>query len=367
MDTDAAARGQGVFVNMAGFVYASFGFSLSVIAALLNLLFYSFNAEHEHTLTLPPRSKPAHPPRPHARSRQSIRSLSEHPIKVLSDVPEPSSSGQGPQASPSEKKRVIFHQHSLPSTPVKITHHTGETTAIKQLPEPPSKGRGPHCHGRSRSIPTMMVDHFDSTEHISRTSPDSSQAEPRMSGPIAPLPQPQSLVSPPSVQTTSTTKSNSICSAVTTARPKPRLFDPKSWGKDKRLKRCQSSPQLCKPPEMPFITSLSHKSTGSDPDIATPPAAMKKSKSWKTLHKAKSGPINDTSPKVDRKSEKKRSQTLRTHPYEAPYFAPPPVPSLPVHITFISDHTSSEYSSSIDSSPKSSLDRRSSRLFRAKS
>lgn len=194
---------------------------------------------------------------------------------------------------------MIFHRQSLPSTPVKVTHHIAETTAIKQLPESPSeKDRGPHFHGRSRSIPTIMVDHFDSTEHISRTSPDSSRVEPRISGPITPLPQPQSHISPPSsAQTISTTKSNcsnTICSAVTTARSKPRLFDPKSWGKDKRLKRCQSSPQLSKPPEMPFITSVSHKSTGSDPETETPPAALKKSKSWKTLRRAKSGPVNDS-------------------------------------------------------------------------
>ncbi|KAF9486487.1 hypothetical protein BDN70DRAFT_988040 [Pholiota conissans] len=375
---DTATRGQRAFVNVAGFIYASFGFSLSVIAAVFNLLFQPSNSQHELILPLPSHAKPAarhhhthtHTHGAHARPRRIVRSLSEHPSPTEGPliVPETSPIAQRSKALLPAEKKTVYCRKSLPSdSPLKNAHNISEVTPNeKSLSSGGSKENAlfnMHARSQSESIPSIMVGHHDSSEHVSWKNPEFLTEEPApFSAVVSPPSQSlQTLQSPPSsAQTTNTVKSNPC--ACPTTKLKPRLFDPKTWGSHKRLKRCQSSPQLSKPPGVPFVSSPPPlKSHGSDSE-SQPAHNLKKSKSWKHLRKAKSGPINNdkATSKTDRKADKKRSQTLRTHPYEAPYFAPPPVPSVPVHVTLIPDQSSSDYASSIDST-KSSLDKKLSR------
>ena len=206
---------------------------------------------------------------------------------------------------------------------------------------------------RSRSlIPIIKIDHFDNIETPRKLSAGSLKMEPRISESINLLPKPpRSTVCPDGPLPNSRTGNMDVGVG---DRPAFRLFNPKSWGKDPpKVERRSSSPQLCQPP-LPSLTgsSASHKQSNSDGRRKACSSLRGETKPVrKVIRKAQSSynvrdseylsvlskgyiltfalEVNvnaDPPPPVPRNVEKKRSQTLRTQPYEAPYFCTPPMP-----------------------------------------
>lgn len=218
-----------------------------------------------------------------------------------------------------------------------------------------------HVHRRSKSmanIPIITIDYFGSTDTFNtRRLAGIPKTEPRIpepvAGPLKPFPLPTNI---PSSHTSSTCDSTANCGN-DQAAPGFRLFGLKPWGKErsKRLERCQSSPQLCRSASLPQPSC--HKQSSSDGVLTSPTKNEEKTKPPKPLRKMPSVPVqgkesedihlpsfigrtftvyhSEIGFKFDvsfRHAEKKRSQTLRTQPYDAPYFALPPVPPLPAYI-----------------------------------
>lgn len=346
----------------------------SVISALFNLLYRRAKGPNELIAALSA----------HAEHTKSPRSTKSRQFPIRSITHEPGKTSPRPTLeriilrSPSERKDVAFYE-SPPSSPSSIPYSLSTTDSEKteESVVKVTQQKRPFNHQRSHSIPAILVDNFDSAEYITWNSADIEiEARP----PVYEL-DPSTLKG----ENAASTK-HSICDSV---RSRPRIFPPKLWGKDRKskpLKRCRSSPQLYTGPTLPLPLPQADHLTGSESEnLSEAKLKLKKTKSWKGLRKARSGTLPESKSnllflklhclmqgflepvsKADRKAEKKKSQTLRTHPYEAPYFAPPPVPAMPVHITFVTEHTSSDHSSH-DSSPKSSLDRKPSRRFSLKS
>jgi len=279
-------RSHSVLVNAAGFLYASLGFSLSVLAALFSI----FQRPNRPIKVPSPASLlPTKPKLPStARGRRIVRSVSDQSIKSSKPTPLPEKSRE-----PSSEKRIISSSHR-----------------------------------RSRSlIPIIKIDHFDNIE-------------PRVSGPINHLPKPYYFtISPDDPAPSSESRTSSMGVGVGGHdRSAFRLFSLKSWGKDwPKVGRHSSSGQLDQPPLVhPTEFPVSHKKSNSDGNlkICSRSRVESEPKTRKTVRKATSSrnvreKVNvqiDVPPPVPRGVEKKRSQTLRTQPYEAPYFCTPPVP-----------------------------------------
>ncbi|KDR85668.1 hypothetical protein GALMADRAFT_218765 [Galerina marginata CBS 339.88] len=289
MDTDT--RSHGILVNAAGLLYASLGFSLSVLAALFSV-FHRTNAQNVPTIPL------------HTRPHLPSGSRGRHLVRSVSDK-SPKASKLPPASSPAKPK---------------------ETSSEKQRTRP-------HSLRRSKSmIPIITIDYFGSTDSLrsGRTSADfTAKIEPQVA-----VPQPFVVPVPPTPETASSSAStSSAASCSSNERPGFRLFGLKSWGKDKPLQRRQSSPQLCQASSLSLCTH--HKQTSSDGMLTIPVKSESKPKTRKMLRKMTSVPVHEkfgiiSDASLPRTVEKKRSLPLRTQPYDAPYFAPPPVPPLPV-------------------------------------
>jgi len=280
MDT----RSHNVLVNTAGFLYASLGFSLSVLAALFSIF---QRPNRPNKVPSPTPLLPAKPKLPsNVRGRRIVRSFSDQSIKSPTPRPLPAKLRE-----PSSEKRIISSSHR-----------------------------------RSRSlIPIIKIDHFDNIE-------------PRVSGPINTLPKPYHFTISPDDPAPSSESSTSSMGAGVGDRPPFRLFSLRSWGKDRpKVGGRSSSAQLGQPP-LVHLTGfpVSHKKSDSDGKrkVCLRSRVESEPKTRKTLRKATSA-CNvrekvvvqfDLPPPVLHSVEKKRSQTLRTQPYEAPYFLTPPVP-----------------------------------------
>ncbi|KAF8910077.1 hypothetical protein CPB84DRAFT_1842736 [Gymnopilus junonius] len=305
-------RSQGVFVNAAGLLYASIGFSLSVLAALINLL-HRPKAQDAPIVSTYTRAVPSLSP----RGRRILRSVSDEssktPLRISKQAPKPLPSARRDEASrpkePSSEKKVISSRH---------VHRRSKSMA---------------------SIPIITIDYFGSTDTLNalrsaglpKTVPQILEATAELSGPL-----PRPTINDVASSSTSSTF-NQTTAHCGDDQPAPgfRLFGIKPWGKErsKGLERRQSSPQLCRSSSLP--RSSCHKQTSSDGMLRSPTKNEKKTKARKPLRKMPSAPAQGKEKigmKFDvsfRHGEKKRSKTLRTQPYDAPYFALPPVPPVP--------------------------------------
>ncbi|KAF9567837.1 hypothetical protein CPC08DRAFT_521130 [Agrocybe pediades] len=349
-------RSQGVMVNALGFLYASLGFSLSVLGALLNAIYKGG--------TISPDMPPLPGNELRVRKNSKVRAgRSLHAQRSFSDQ---SSTAKKASTIVSEKRKPSGASASNRSSPA---GREKRKSAEKESKEKGARSSSMHSHRRSRSmIPTITIDYFGSTESLRRNSIDSLKTDVRLASAVHVPQKPHILpthasspdipiittalpdlmdkhISPPnSTTTTSSFTSNSSNGERDREKHTFRLLNIKQWGKDKPkggLSRTRSSPQLCHAPILP--AALCHKQAGSDggETLKNLPAKINPEtpKPHKTLRKMSSAPGREktASPKSagttpSRGTEKKRSQTLRTHPYEAPYFAPPPVPPLPRNI-----------------------------------
>ncbi|KAH9486321.1 hypothetical protein JR316_0000385 [Psilocybe cubensis] len=311
MDT----RSQGLLVNAAGFLYGTLGFALSVLAALLSAIYpskvqYAGGIAFHKQPTLPNA----------ARGRRPVRTISDQQVEGAKE--------------------------KLPLLQV--------VEEVKKVSRDKTVRRSVSAHELRHSVsmvPVITVDYFGSAESPRRASAGPVLIDsPSISNPVTTLPEhiPFVITPPPTPPTVASSLPTSppasapcsppatISSISTDASVKSdksgfRLFHIKHWGKDKpkntpNLARRQSSPHLCP-------KKLCHKHTNSDGNIPIVVNIETKPKSRKMLRKMSSGPVQEkvTTTPPPRKSEKKRSQTLRTHPYDAPYFAVPPVPPLPAY------------------------------------
>lgn len=205
--------------------------------------------------------------------RQPIRSFSD---KQTNRIP-PRLRSEGVLSRSFSEKEVVFSQ-SPPSSPFEILRPL--PTGAEKVPEPLlEKNKRRFHHQRSHSIPAILVDNFDSSEYITWNSADHLDAEPRPPIHIEDA-SPPATIDP--IRRSATT--HSFCDG----KSRPRIFNPKSWGKDKKsksLKRCRSSPQLYAGPLLQVPAPNQPTSTGSD---VSPEVNLKKTKSWKSLRKARS-------------------------------------------------------------------------------
>ena len=238
---------------------------------MYNLLYRRTKAPADLILALPSHSGPTTPLKPRVR-RPAVRSFSE---KQPSRIPPLLSEGVLSR-SLSEK---VFNQ-SPPSSPFQILRPLPTISVEEKVPNPlPGKIKRRFHHQRSHSIPAILVDNFDSSEYITWNSADHLDAEPRP--PVL-----SEDTSPPS--TIDPLRRSATTHLFCDGKTRPRIFNPKSWGKDKKsnsLKRCRSSPQLYAGPFLPVPVPNQPTSTSSD---ISPDANLKKTKSWKSLRKARS-------------------------------------------------------------------------------
>jgi hypothetical protein len=133
---------------------------------------------------------------------------------------------------------------------------TPAPTSLAKLREPSTEQRKfISSHRRSRSlIPIIKIDHFDNIETPRKLSAGSLKMEPRTSESINPSAKPRrSTVCPDGSLPNSSAGSMDVDVG---DRPAFRLFNPKSWGKDRpKVERRSSSPQLCQPP-LPSLTGF---------------------------------------------------------------------------------------------------------------
>ncbi|PPQ77045.1 hypothetical protein CVT25_014862 [Psilocybe cyanescens] len=350
MDT----RSHGLLVNAAGFLYATLGFSLSVLAALISAIYPS---KVHYVGSIPFHTQAALPNPP--RGRRPVGTSSDQQVKA----------GKGPAPLPAvvpEMQQISSHKTVRRSVSAQELRHS------------------------KSMVPVITIDYFGSAESPRRASAGPVMIDsPSIANPVTILPEhiPFVISPPPSPPTAisslpasppaatcfipssppATISSISTDASTKSDRSGFRLFHIKHWGKDKQkttspsLLRRQSSPHLC-PTRM-----MGHKHTNSDGILPTAVKNEPKSKSRKMLRKMPSVPAHEkvpTSP-PPRKSEKKRSQTLRTHPYDAPYFAPPPVPPLPAYRPQSREDTIRQFRDP-SSSPGRSLEKKPSRSRLAK-
>ena len=344
-----------------------------MLAALLNLLHLP-KVQDASPVPTHTRVKPSS-----ARGRQLLRSVSDKSAKSPLRTPKFGQKTLSPRISQELKKPGVKE----PSSEKKICK--------------PSR----HLHRRSKSmanIPIITIDYFGSTETLNgRRSAEVVKKVPPIPEvvhePPKPAPEPQEVLpvsaDPPSSDlkspdSTLPSSTGAECDN-NQAAPSFRLFGLKPWGKEKskRLERCKSSPQLCRSQSLP--RSPSHKQSSSDSSVTSPTKDETKPKSRKSLRKIPSVPAQgkesefnhfgagirladqclEVGIKFDvtfRHAEKKRSQTLRTQPYDAPYFALPPVPPLPpAYRKTAQEETSANRPSHPESNTDKLLDRKSSK------
>lgn len=120
-------------------------------------------------------------------------------------------------------------------------------------------------HRRSRSlIPIIKIDHFDNIETPRQLPAGLLKMEPPISESINPLPRPQHFTIYSDGSLANSSAGNVVIGVGD--RPAFRLFNPKSWGKDRpKVERRCSSPQLCRQ-SLPLLTKCpaSHKRNDSD-------------------------------------------------------------------------------------------------------
>jgi len=323
------ARTHGVLVNAAGFLYASLGFSLSVLAALLGLF---------HRSDIKPK-----PPSPRKLAKPHL-----HPTLSRS---QPSSR---PQRMP---LRRSFSEQS-PKSPVPISFSTPKL--IESSQEGTMRRKMLASHRRSRSIPIITIDFYDSIDNLRQVPVENANSS-LIDAPLPPLPKPKRLTF---VVTAPERDVRPAPAVESTERPVFRLAN--LWIKDKekdrpRVSRRGSAPQLRtgrlpKSPAPTFVRpKTTHKASSSDETLSDSQKCSSKLKRRKPIRKVPSVPGSveeKLATKFDsftRTIEKKKSLPLRTQPYEAPFFCPPPLP-----ISSSSKPSSSSESKSIRKRPSKS-------------
>ncbi|CAA7264823.1 unnamed protein product [Cyclocybe aegerita] len=299
MSTDA--RLHGFLVNAVGFVYASLGFSLSVLAAIFSLF-----------------PRPTKPPPPLPKARPGIPPNIRVPSGSRARIP---------------PKRSFSDQS--PTSPAKLLLASEK---LKELTvEEKKRARSLASHRRSRSIPIITIDYFGSTETLrKKTSADFLRAEPKAL-PSVTEPQVSFAAAPEVPERRGRTRSRPPPPTPMPCHDKQGFslanLKPIFTKEKPKPERRQSSPQLCSCPSLPPIC---HKTSGSDGTPQAHSKSVSNSKSRKTLRKMQSapGPVQEQltmkfDPSFRRSIEKKKSLNLRTQPYDAPYFAPPPLPINP--------------------------------------
>ncbi|KIM47547.1 hypothetical protein M413DRAFT_439211 [Hebeloma cylindrosporum] len=301
MDT----RSRNILVNVAGWLYGFLGFSLSVVTALFSV-FQRRSPPSKNPV--PAKSLPTKPNLPpNARGRRILRSFSDQSVGAPAPAPTPASVAKLRESTTGKRKIISSHR-------------------------------------RSRSlIPIIKIDHFDHIESPRQLSAGSLKIEPPIPESTVTNPLPKSYRFTISPDESLPKSGGSTANVVVGDRPAFRLFNPKSWGKDRpNVERRSSSPQLFHPPAaLPSLTGspASHKQSNSDGKLKAGSSSKGEEKpaTRKVIRKAKScynvrEKVNvnvEPPPPIPRNVEKKRSQTLRTQPYEAPYFCTPPIP-MPV-------------------------------------
>ncbi|RDB28471.1 hypothetical protein Hypma_015925 [Hypsizygus marmoreus] len=264
-----------VIAGAAGFVYASIGFSLSVLAILLGLL--------TPARFTPPPFEGSKPP--------ALSNLSEKRRgRALYTNSKDSSDASISSSAPSTPKDL----ETYPSVAIVSSTNT-------PLPRSPS--------------PYQRVEHADdpSFPKSNRKPTTVTFIEDSLKSPSA------------STRTAKPLPSERICLPSEDGQNGFKISSLKPpWG-DKRRKiyRCVSSPHLTTAnPPIPSPVTL-------EEEQKLPPLLKKKSK---TLRKAPSHPSTPRSascPTIALVEKKQRPPALRTQPYEAPYFFPPPIPNSP--------------------------------------
>jgi hypothetical protein len=197
----------------------------SVLTALFSL-FQRRNPPSK--VPLPAQLLPTKPNLPSdARGRRIVRSFSDQSVRAPAPTPTPLAKLR--ESSTGEKRKIIS------------------------------------SHRRSRSlIPIIKIDHFDNIETPRQLSAGLLEREPRISESINPLPKPQRFTICPDDSLANSSTGNTDVGVGD--RLAFRLFNPKSWGKDRpKVERRCSSPELCQPPLLPPTKSpASHKQSDSD-------------------------------------------------------------------------------------------------------
>ncbi|KAF5312286.1 hypothetical protein D9619_002645 [Psilocybe cf. subviscida] len=310
MDPSAAPpQDQGLLIATARRVYALLGFSLSVLAAFFTL-FWRSKRDGEHAPLFSPTipSKPS-PLRLNARRRPERRS-SEHSVKFAPLPPSPRLLHEDQTSYPeftTEKEPSLISIPEIPiiqiqeSTPVDVFRtgfHFEEPIDIGDS-RPPSR---PFTTRSASVSTTASASTSESCESF--ISPSSSSTSPDSSLGSLPIGQNEKVPF--------------------------KLF--KGWGKDgkekrPKLQRHKSTPTICQGPLGPLLPGICPRPP-KNVEVDEHGAIIDNNQK-KTLKQSKSAQsLANSDEKLLRKkskSEKKKPEILRTHPYEAPYFAAIPV------------------------------------------
>ncbi|GLB35790.1 putative histone deacetylase (HDAC) interacting [Lyophyllum shimeji] len=276
------ARVRRALVSTAGFLFASVGFSLSVVSVLFALLISPFADS-----TRPPPSVATTLEK--RRARQSPGS-----DRLRSEVSSTSSLAPSTSKQTETVPNVAIgvnddHIKASPSTPAPSdTRHTDDTLRPSLKRKPTAITFVQDLHTTSLPTSSSRPSHGASPERI--LIPSESE-EGRSSG----------------------FKFSNLKPLWGEKRPK------------QRLQHASSSPHLTSKPPLPAPTS--------DGPRKPPPLGKKRSKPLRNETGDPATPRSASCPTTEvaenKQVEKKKSQTLRTQPYEAPYFFPPPVPPIP--------------------------------------
>ncbi|KAF8079009.1 hypothetical protein FPV67DRAFT_1690750 [Lyophyllum atratum] len=268
------ARAHRVVVSTAGFLFASVGFSLSVLAILFALLTPILFAES---------TKPS----PSVVATLEKRRARQVPVSV-----KPSSEIS---STPSLAPSTPGQREAIPD--VAITTHND----VRSPPSPSGRVTLPPSLKRKPTTITFVQD-----LHMTSLPASSSKA----ANPICS----ERVLIPSELEEIRSGSGFKLSNL------KP------SWAEKRpKLYRAVSSPHLTSSPPLPL--------PARDEPRKPSPLGKKRSKPLRkdimddTTARSASCPVVTIAEK--KPVEKKKSQTLRTQPYEAPYFFPPPVPSIP--------------------------------------
>jgi len=269
-------------VSTAGFLFASVGFSLSVLAVLFALFISVFFADS----TKPPAS---------VAGMLEKRRARQFPISVRhSEISSTSSLAPTPK-----------HQGKAPNVTVVANHD-----CIRSSPSPPPPPPPPTRHTKDNLLPSLTrkptTVTFVQDLHTTSLPTSSSRTVNAMS--------PERILIPPEFEEGRLGfKFSNLKPLWGEKRPKQQLY------------RVLSSPHLTTNPPLPV------QARGEPPKHSA--LGKKRSKPLRPEAGNTSTARSVSCPTVvaaeNKRVEKKKSQTLRTQPYEAPYFFPPPVPPIP--------------------------------------
>ncbi|KAJ7665074.1 hypothetical protein DFH06DRAFT_1186556 [Mycena polygramma] len=312
------ARFRGMFFASAGFLFASIGFTLSVLSTLFRSFFPHTTRGAEVASVIRHRSsKLKHRQRKHASTTSSSISSPASTASTLSSV----------QSSPSS---------SVQSSPANVS----ETNAL--TPEKRSDFRNTivHRRRRSESAPPSPCPWDLSHSRVSVDDTELNRAAAKRPCSTFDLPREPSFDAPSSLDDHSIPKSTglsflhrkkvrkapsgSLAAAPPPVPPLPPLKKSKSQLSVPSLAATKQAPPPV-PPLPPLkksksqlaVPSLLRRSSQNIPDTEVPPLPV-------AAPPEEDAPEGRCSRDTAVRVQPKRSQTLRTQPYEAPYFFPTP-------------------------------------------